>query len=208
MNPRILLALFIIPLGLIIAAVPSNTTHPYKLSATQMLAEATSSSQFLSPDAVADLMIQKDPNLQLIDVRTPDEFLKFSLPGAINIPLSDLLSEEFKDLLDQDIKMNVFYSNGTLQANEAWMITTQLGYRNNYVLQGGLNYWAETIMNPGQPASTSPDEELAKYDFRKGASMALGGGVSGSMANSPADTKAPPKPIIKKETKKKVQGGC
>jgi len=208
MNPRILLALFIIPLGLIIAAVPSNTTHPYKLSATQMLAEATSSSQFLSPDAVADQIIQKDPNLQLIDVRTPDEFLKFNLPGAINIPLSDLLSEEFKDLLDQDIKMNVFYSNGTLQANEAWMITTQLGYKNNYVLQGGLNYWAETIMNPGTPASTSPDEEMAKYDFRKGASMALGGSVSGSMANSPADTKAPPKPIIKKETKKKVQGGC
>jgi len=208
MNPRILLALFIIPLGLIIAAVPQNVTHPYKLSAEQMLAEATSTSQLVSPDAVADMLIQADPNLQLIDVRTPDDFLKFSLPGAINIPLTDLLSDEYKDLLDQDIKMNVFYSNGTLHANEAWMIATQLGYKNNYVLQGGLNYWAETIMNPTVPPATSPDEELAKYDFRMGASMALGGGTLESATAGASDIKVPEKPIIKKAAKKKVQGGC
>jgi len=208
MKPLYYLAIFIVPLGMIIAAVPQNVTRPYKLNASQMLAVATSSSQFLSPDAVADMLIQKDPNLQLIDVRTPDEFMKFSLPGAINIPLTDLLSDEFKDMLDQEIKMNVLYSNGTLQANEAWMITTQLGYKNNYVLQGGLNYWAETIMNPTAPVSTSPDEELAKYDFRKGASMTLGGGAAVGPVAGSSDTKAPAKPIIKKETKKKVQGGC
>ncbi len=208
MKPRIYLALFIIPLGMIIAAVPQNVTRPYKLTASQMLAVANSSSQFLSPDEVADFLIQKDPNLQLIDVRTPDEFMKFSLPGAINIPLTDLLSDEFKDILDQEIKMNVLYSNGTLQANEAWMITTQLGYKNNYVLQGGLNYWAETIMNPTVPASTNPDEEIAKYDFRKGASMALGGGAESSAPSSSTDTQSAAKPIIKKAGKKKVQGGC
>ncbi len=208
MNPRLLLAQFIIPLGLIIAAVPQNTTHPYKLSASELLAEATSTSQFISPDAIADMIIQKDPNLQLIDVRSPDEFLKFSLPGAINIPLTNLLSDEFKDILDQDIKMNVFYSNGTLHSNEAWMIATQLGYKNNYVLMGGLNYWAETIMNPTAPPSTSPDEELAKYDFRKGASQALGGEAAGSSVTGVSDIKVPAKPIIKKAAKKKVQGGC
>jgi sulfur-carrier protein adenylyltransferase/sulfurtransferase len=208
MNPRLYLALFIIPLGMIIAAVPQNKTHPYKLSAAQMLTEATGNSQFLSPDEVADMIVQKDPKLQLIDVRTPDEFMKFSLPGAVNVPLADLLSDDFKDVLDQDIKMNVFYSNGSLQANEAWMITTQLGYKNNYVLQGGLNYWAQTIMNPSAPASTSPDEEIAKYDFRKGASAALGGGAAENSPAGGSDLKVPAKPIIKKDTKKKVQGGC
>jgi rhodanese-related sulfurtransferase len=208
MKPLQYLAIFIIPLGMIIAAVPQNVTRPYKLNASQMLTVASGSSQFLTPDAVADLLVQKDPNLQLIDVRTPDEFMNFSLPGAINIPLTDLLSDEFKDVLDQDIKMNVLYSNGTLQANEAWMIATQLGYKNNYVLQGGLNHWAETIMNPTAPASTSPDEELAKYDFRKGASMSLGGGAAAGPVSGSSDNKASVKQIIKKETKKKVQGGC
>lgn len=207
MKPRYFLALFIVPLGLIIAAVPQNTTLPYKLTAVELLREATGKAQFISSDEIADLIIKKDPALQLIDVRTPDEFDKFSLPGAINVPLTDLLSPEYIDILDQDVKMNVFYSNGTLQSSQAWMITRQLGYKNNYVLQGGLNLWAETIMNPGKPASTSPDDEIARYDFRKGASMALGGGVLES-AQTSTEIKAPIKPIIKKDVKKKVKGGC
>ncbi len=205
---RIYLAIFIIPLGLIIAAVPQNTTHPYKLTANQLLELANSNSQFVSPDEVADMLIQKDPDLQLIDVRSPDEFDKFSLPGAINIPLTEILSEDYRYLIDQDIKMNVFYSNGSLHSNEAWMISSQLGYKNNYVLQGGLNYWAETIMNPSEPSSTSPDEEIAKYDFRKGASMSLGGGITEAASAGSSDIKMPPKPIIKKDKKKRVQGGC
>ena len=207
MNPRYLLALIIVPLGIIIAAVPQNTTLPYKLTAVELLREATGKAQFISSDEIADLIIKKDPLLQLIDVRTPDEFDKFSLPGAINIPLSDLLSPQYIDLINQDEKMNVFYSNGTLQSSQAWMITRQLGYKNNYILQGGLNLWAETIMNPQQPASTNPDDEIARYDFRKGASMALGGGALQSTQPS-NEVKAPVKPIIKKDLKKKVKGGC
>ena len=44
--------------------------------------------------------------------------------------------------------VNVFYSNGSVYANEAWMITRQLGYENNFVLEGGLNYWFGNILSP------------------------------------------------------------
>jgi rhodanese-related sulfurtransferase len=206
MKSRIILAVFVVPLALIIAAVPQNTTQPYKLSATELLEKAVSGEQYIHPDQVADMLINKDPLLQLIDVRTPAEFDKFSLPGALNIPLSSLLSLEYKDIIDQDLKMNVFYSNGSLSANEAWMITRQLGYKNNYVLQGGLNYWAETIMNPQAPTSTSPDEELAKYNFRVGASKALGGEVDQAVAGAVKPAEKPV--IIKKPAQKKIQGGC
>lgn len=207
MKPRIFLALFIIPLGLIIAAVPQNTTRPYKLTAGQLLAEANTRTQFVTPETVADMIVNKDPMLQLIDVRSQEEFEKFSLPGAVNIPMADLLSDQYTDILNQDLKMNVFYSNGTLQANEAWMITRQLGYTNNYVLEGGLNYWFDSILNPQKPSATSSDEEFAKYDFRKGAGEALGGGSavqSEQLQVSPAA-----KPVIKAVTKKKkASGGC
>ena len=148
MKPRLILASVLIPLGMIIAAVPENTTKPYKLSAEELLNEVKEQLQFIHPDQVADMLINKDPSLQLIDVRSIAEFEKFSLPGAINIPLENLLSEDYEDYIDQDVKLNVFYSNGSTSANEAWMITRQLGYENNYVLQGGLNFWVETIMNP------------------------------------------------------------
>ncbi|MDZ7742046.1 MAG: rhodanese-like domain-containing protein [Bacteroidota bacterium] len=205
MKTRILITIIFISLGLIIAAVPENTTKPYKLTAGQLLDEVKNGTQFVHPDQVADMIIQDDPSLQLIDIRAKEEFEKYSLPGAINIPLDDLLSEEWKPYLNQDIYLNVFYSNGTTRANEAWMITRQLGYRNNYVLQGGLNYWVETVLNPEKPGITSADEEFARYDYRKAASNALGGGA----AVKQEEVKPAKLPPLKKGNKKKmVQGGC
>jgi len=206
MNVRLKLAAIFIPLGLIIAAVPENTTKAYKLTAEELLEEAQEGAQFMSTDEIADMVIQKDPSFQLIDVRAQNDFEKFHLPNAINIPLTDILAEDWADVLDQDVKMNVFYSNGTMKANEAWMITRQLGFENNYVMQGGLNYWVETILNPKAPASTSPDEEIAKYDFRKGASMALGEGAISNVKSTKSNS---PKPVIKRKKKKKrAAGGC
>jgi rhodanese-related sulfurtransferase len=207
MKPLHYLALVLIPLGLIMAAIPQNTTHPYKLSPEQLLEIANSGAQYLSPDDIADLIINQDPSLLLIDVRSQDEYEKFHLPQAINIPLSELLADEWKDYLNQDVRMNVFYSNSTVDANQAWMLTQQLGYKNNYVLQGGLNYWVETIMNPKSPSATSPDEEFAKYDFRKGAGMALGGGTAISASSDENKPAALPK-ITPKPAKKRTQGGC
>lgn len=206
LNPRVLLAIVIIPLGLVIAMVPENTTKPYKLTTEQLLQEVASGAQFVSPDEIARMIVEKDPSLQLIDVRNKDEFEKYSLPGSVNVPLGEVLSPEWKQLLDQDVRVNVFYSNGSVHSNEAWMLTRQMGYRNNYVLQGGLNYWMEAILNPETPSALSPDEEFAKYDFRKAASRALGGGSLEPVADAPP---APPLPAIRpRERTPVVQGGC
>lgn len=205
MKTRVILSIAVVFLGLIIAAVPQNTTRKYKLTPEQLLEESNTKMKYFSPDEVAALLVNKDPFIQLIDVRPQSEYDKFHLPGAINIPLTDLLNDEYSGIINQDIKQNIFYSNGTVDANDAWMITRQLGYLNNYVLMGGLNYWAETIMNPIPPAGTSPDEEIAKYQFRLGASQSLGG----AQLHQPAETQVTvDKPIIKRPAKKKVQGGC
>lgn len=209
MKTRTILAIILVTMGVIIAAVPPNKTRPYKLSAEQMLQEINSRTQFVSPDMVAEMLVNKDPLLRLIDIRSKDEFDKFSLPGAINIPLSDLLAPEYSDILHQDIKMNVLYSNGSVTANEAWMILRQLGYENNFVLEGGLNYWFDVFMNPQRPASTSPDEEFAKYDFRKSAGQALGGGVIVPVQEKSQQGQASAKPAVKPvPKKKKPAGGC
>ena len=206
MNARVILSAVFVFLGLIIAAVPNSKTLNYSLSPDQMLVDLNGRSQYISPDEVADLLIQKDPSIQLIDIRSEEEYQKFHLPGAYNIPMSELLNDEYRFVIDQDLKINVFYSNSSVKANEAYIITRQLGYHNNYVLEGGLNYWAEVIMNPEKPDYISPNEEFARYDFRLGAGMALGGGS----AVSGARTSTPPKPpvIKRKATKKKAEGGC
>lgn len=207
MKPLRLLALIIIPLGIILAAVPADKTKRFKLSADELLQEAGAGVQFVSPDVIADMLVQKDPSLQLIDVRTPEEFEAYSLPGAINIPLSNLLAEEYTDILNQDARMNVFYSNGSVLANEAWMLTRQLGYENNSVLEGGLNYWFGNMLSAQAPSQTSPNEEFAKYDFRKSAAAALGGGSIVTTEGSAPTVKAA-KPAVTAKAKKKPAGGC
>lgn len=209
MKPLHLLTLVLMILAVVIAMVPQNTTRPYKLTAEQMLAEIRTGTQFISPDEVADKIIAKDPSIQLIDVRNPMEFDRYSLPGAINIPLQEILSEKYADALNQGTLMNIFYSNGSTEANEAWMLTRQLGYQNNYVLQGGLNYWVETVLNPVKPENVTSNDELAKYDFRKAASIALGGGAAPAVltpSSSPAKAAKPGVVPVKK--KKKASGGC
>ena len=205
-NTRILLATIYLPLAFVLAFAPVKTNKPKTLAPAELLEEMNSSVQFKSPDEIADRIIQQDPFLQLIDIRTPEEFEKFSLPGAINIPLSQILSEEYTPILNQADYTNVFYSNGTVNASEAWVLTRMKGYENNYVLMGGLNYWAETIMNPQTPDPSSSNEEIAKYNFRKGASQVLGGEVTESSQTSILN--APKPPIRKEKPKKRVQGGC
>ncbi len=208
MKPLHFLTLVLILPALIIAMVPQNTTRPYKLTPDQMLVEIRTGTQFISPDEVADKIIQKDPSIQLIDVRNPREFDMYSLPGAINIPLENILSEENADLLNQGTKMNIFYSNGSTEANEAWLLTRQLDYQNNYVLEGGLNYWMETIMSPTKPGNAVSNDEIARYDFRKAASSALGGGSATSISPVTAPSTSGAKKVVPVKKKKKAAGGC
>ena len=207
-KPRIWLAIFILPLGLIIAAVPENKTKPFKVSVEDLLQEFNDGEQYITTDQVADMFVNKDPSMLLIDVRPEDEYNEFHLDGAINIPLHDILSKDWRDYLDQDVRTNVFYCNGTVKANEAWMICRQLGYtNNNLVMQGGLNFWATTIMNPQKPTASAPADEFAKYNFRKAANTALGGAKIDDATTEAPKNSTPPKLNIKKK-KRRVAGGC
>lgn len=210
MKTRIIISIAAVSLGLLIAAVPQNTTRPYKVNPDQMLTEIKGGQQFISPEEAADMIIQKDPSIQLIDVRNADEFAQYSLPGAINIPLESILNSDFEEILNQDVKTNILFSNGNMHANEAWMLLRQLGYKNNYVLMGGLNFWFEAIMNPANPGNAVASEEVAKYNFRKAAGAALGSSGTDLSADSSAKTVTTNPVPVKTEKKKKkpVAGGC
>jgi sulfur-carrier protein adenylyltransferase/sulfurtransferase len=208
MNVRIKMAAIFIPLGILIAAIPDNKVVALKADANQLLAEIRDGSNVITTDAVADMLVKKDPSLMLIDVRSKADYDKYHLPGAVNVPIDNILSDEYAGYFDQDLKMNVLYANGTTNASQAWMLLRQKGYKSVYVLKGGLNYWAETIMNPQKPASTSSDDELARYDFRKAAGGVLGGGTL-APAEGQSTVTAPLMPAMPSAPKKKrAAGGC
>ena len=184
----------------------------YEISPEHLLLEITNNDRFFSTDDVAKFIISGDPSIQLIDVRSPEEFAKFSLPGAINIPLADLLKKdeegdlEWEGYLNQDVKTNIFYSNGSIYANQAWMLCKRLGYPNNYVMKGGLNKWVETIMRPKMPLNSAPEDDWVKYEFRKAASIYFGGGSFATEESSAPKPKVTP--VKKKKKKVEEEGGC
>ncbi len=168
-----------------------------------------SSERYINTDLLAEKLVNEDPSILLIDTRSEKEFNEFSLPNAINIPLKNLLDDDYIGYIDQDIYDVVLFSNDSFYADQAWMLGNRLGFKNLYVLKGGLNEWFNTIINPKLPDETMPQEAFELYSFRKAAGMFFGVGLK-----KPEEKKeiksAPVKKVItvKKKKKKAPEGGC
>jgi 3-mercaptopyruvate sulfurtransferase SseA len=158
--------------------------------------------RYFSTDQVAQLIIENDPTLQLVDVRSVNEFNAFSLPGSINIPVDSLLSEYSSEYLSENGKIFVFYDNDDILSDQVWVLAKRLGHENIYVLTGGLNRWINTIIRPQEPDETASSDEFDLFTFRKGASMYFTGAKI-----EQADVKTE----VKMSRKKKsggAEGGC
>ena len=200
-------------LGLILLFLP-HRKNMNDLSPESLLLAISTQDQFYSPDEVARLIISEDPSVLLIDVRNNSEYNEFSLPGAINIPLSSILDKDEKgefaweDYIDNEALTTIFYSNGTVYANQAWMLTKRLNFKNNYVMDGGLNRFFKEIILAKKPLNSAPEEEHHTYQFRKAAAMYFGGGnvnISIEASNNKPANIIPPK---KKKEKMEDGGGC
>lgn len=200
-------------LGFILIFLPYKQNRN-ELSPENLLLAITNNDRFYSTDELAKMIISGDPSIQLIDVRSPEEFAKFSLPGAINIPLANILDKdesgdlEWEAYLNQDIKTNIFYSNGSIYANQVWMLTKRLNYPNNYVMKGGLNKWVETIMRPQQPSASAPQKDWNLYELRKASSIYFGGGSLSASDGASQSQNKKKAPVKKKKKKLEEEGGC
>jgi len=184
-------------------------TKPFKhiIKDKQLLYEVNKPGRYISTDEVAKMIMEKDPSLLLIDIRTPEEYNKFTLEGAMNIPFDKIMEKDNQDYFNQDVYTTVLFSNGSSLADEAWLILRSVDFKGNKVMKGGLNEWYKTIINPQKPADDALTGKLEKqYLFRKGAQVYFTG--ANPVGNAPASKpKAPGKPIVKRK-KKEVSGGC
>ncbi len=195
----------LIVLGVFITFTSVQKEEQEQISPDELYNKIVQKTRFYSPDKVAKLIISKDPSLQLIDVRTDKFYNKFTLNGAINIPLKDLLKQENLDYFDQDVYKTVLFSNGTSDAEVAWILTTRLGYKNIYIMKGGLNAWVENILQPKNNSIVWDRVNDEMYQYRRGASKYFGGNSEEPVNDK---TSKKPKKVIKKHKKKEVEGGC
>jgi len=146
MNARIKISVLLIGVGIILAFLPFNAAKSFQLKPTELLEKSMSEEIYFSVDQVARFVNNEDSTIQLIDLRSEKEYKECNIPGSINIPFDDLLYPDWEGYLYQTKMKNVFYGNGNEWANYAWTITTGLGYKNSFVMSGGLNEWYKTVM--------------------------------------------------------------
>jgi sulfur-carrier protein adenylyltransferase/sulfurtransferase len=198
-----ILASLLAGLAFILVLLP-KTTRNKEIQPEVLLNEIIDPARFVNPDYIAERLINEDPSLLLIDVRTPDYFSKFSLPGAINIPFSVIGNEDWESDLNQKEKDMVLFSNDDIFADQAWIICTRMGYKNLYVMKGGLNKWYTDILSPTEPSETAPKEEFELYSFRKAASQYF----TGASAIVEKGTTGNNLTVKKKAKKGATIGGC
>lgn len=75
---------------------------------------------------------------QLIDVRTPGEFVQGHVPNAVNIPL-DQLSNRLNEI-EKDTPIVLVCATGNRSASAARALA-RAGYENLYNLKGGTMMW-------------------------------------------------------------------
>ena len=165
--------------------------------------DITQSSRFVTTDQVAQMIIEGDPTLELIDIRPIKDFESFSLTNAISIPLDSLMSPDYEDYLGIEDMNAVFYGNDDIKADQAWVIAKRMGYKSIYVMKGGLNCWIKTIIQPVEPGEVAPLEDFDLYQFRKGASAYF----TGAKVEAPDAGKTGVK-VVRRKKGAAVAGGC
>ncbi len=190
--------------GLWSAFLPNVKTHVERVPNKDLITLVNYKARYVSVDDIARALMNQDKMLLLVDVRMPEQYKQFSLPGAINMPIDSLLNETNQQLLSgSDVYNIVFFSNGTSLADKAWLIATAAGFKNLHVLKGGLNAWFNDLLQPKRPADWAKQAEFQKYEFRRAAARFFTGATGGEESSSQPKVKVQV-PVKKKQ----VGGGC
>jgi rhodanese-related sulfurtransferase len=84
-----------------------------------------------------------NPGVQLVDVRTPDEFSAGNIPGSVNIDVqTGHFGETAATMLDKAYTVAVYCRSGNRSKNAAKTLS-MMGY-NVVELDGGYNDWVKS----------------------------------------------------------------
>jgi len=166
MDARIKYSVLLVGVGIILAFLPFNASKSFRLKSDELLSKSVSEEMYFSVDQVASFVNSEDSTVQIIDLRSAEEFKVCNIPGSVNIPFSDLLNPLWEPVLNQKNVKNILYGNDDQTANYAWIIVTGMGYSNNYVMKGGLNEWFKTVMLSQYSGEKITPIENARFENR------------------------------------------
>jgi len=187
----------VVALGIVFIFLPDRKTHLIeKVSDTAFL--LAHPAKLMTVDELAFRIVDREPRIRIIDVRTPDAFAKFALPASLNIPVGEFFGKEWITMFSQRHVTKVLVAENENQEHAAYLLLRELGYENVAVLGGGMEAFNALILTP--PAAVPQNvrwdadvvqfRETARRDILAMVEKARSGGVT----------------TVKKT--KKIAGGC
>lgn len=185
---------------LVLAVIAIMPDHKSRMEAriNRELEQRDVASVVISPDKLANEIVNKYYKINIIDVRSPEAFKAYHLPMAVNIPIDKMTVREWKSIFDQKHKTNYFYADNEQEAKKAYLWAERLGDADNYILSETAVNFKKMFTDLVAPAATASKKEHDVYNFRKKAAedMAI---LVEAHKNSSA-------PVTAKATK--IKGGC
>lgn len=184
-------AALVLSTAVLLATVPDRKTR--------LMSEAADSHYLgrnpvrtLAPDELAIHLIDRDPRIQIIDVREAGVFAKSSLPGAISVPVASLLGKESRNTLADARTLKVFVGQDTAESIKAAALARLNGFENLAALDGGYDGFMTTVMSSSPNSTVGTDTAT----FREHARIEIA-----ALIREQSAPKAP-------KVIKRVQGGC
>jgi rhodanese-related sulfurtransferase len=142
---------------------------PFAMNPSDVLNEAINKDNKISPIKVAKLILNKEENIVLVDIRSQYEFIKGHLPNAVNIYKADILDEDnyefFKNIKTEN-KNAILYGDNVVEANIPFMILKQTGIENITLMNYGYDFFNEGEMKDlAEMGDLDLDDEIAVMDF-------------------------------------------
>ncbi len=106
-------------LSLILALLPLTANRSFTAKPDKLLSEVLKKDASFTVDQVAEFIVREDTTFQLIDLRTPEEFRKQAIPGAVNIPYPEFIEKDPEIWLGNKKIRNIFYAAENTEADYA-----------------------------------------------------------------------------------------
>jgi hypothetical protein len=135
---------------------------------------------------LANWIIEGRKDFMLVDIRPPEAYADAHIEGAVNVPITELVTADYLGNIPDDRRI-IVYSRGSENAAAAATLLRVAGY-DAALLAGGYNSWNQQVLNPDIPDSATADETPQTARQRAIACYFIG------------DGSAPP-PVVAKEAK-------
>lgn len=167
MNARIFLSVNLLALSVILVFLPTNNSTKEQKKPLEMVESLGNANNSVDADLASRYIAENNEDIQFIDLRSPEEFMDFSIPGAMNIPFELLFEEKWVGYFSTSVKTNILYTNNSFKSSMAVALLISEGYTNNLSLNGGLNEWFALVMSTEFTGTRLSARENALFENRR-----------------------------------------